>query len=703
MTKSNGYYVSGKSLQRTKKLYDSACGLVSDKVNCLLYESDGAVLTGTDCGLCRIKKGAVSTLFPEKLNVGIKCLFNISTGETAIGAENRLYFMKGKKLTLVRSFDSPLVGITEWGGIMWILTASHIIRTDLKAEKDSLVRPLEGGEGRSIAVMGDNIYAATDTNISIIHGKRMEWKNLTPRFCPMPDERVNSLCFDSEGYLWLGTDGGAAIHDNSDLWLKCGTLRTLPQNPIYKIVTDSVGGRYYASDVGVIYQKNGGTKYFSATRWVPDNKINDIAVSPDGAVFYAATDKGVAEITSCEMSLLEKAQEFEKIIEKYHVRRGFVAERRVFNFNMDDGEVHISDNDGLWTGCNVAAESFRYAATGEKEALEKARRGMKAMLFLTRVSGIPGFTARAVRYPGEEGFGNGDHEWALSPDGECEWKGETSSDEMTGHFFGLSIYYDLCANKSEKAEISKALCGIMEHILKNKYRLVDRDGLPTTWACWDPELLNHADKWFPEKGINSLELLAFLKVCAHISGDEKYAALYNEFITRHHYHLNAMQHKIRDAHLVHIDDNLAFLASLTLLRLEENESIRAVLLCGMEDHWQYERIEKQPLFSFIHAIFTGRDEDLVEGVQSLREIPLDLIHYTMENSKRRDIVYDTEQEEWMEAPQVKYPLPYDERNLHRPDAGVFELDSGNRKAAQEGTLYLLPYWIARYYGILREE
>ena len=67
----------------------------------------------------------------------------------------------------------------------------------------------------------------------------------------------------------------------------------------------------------------------------------------------------------------------------------------------------ISDNDGLWTGCYVAAESLRYAVTGEQEALEKARRGLNAMLLLTRVTGIPGFTARAVRYEGDPGFGHG--------------------------------------------------------------------------------------------------------------------------------------------------------------------------------------------------------------------------------------------------------------------------------------------------------
>ena len=145
-----------------------------------------------------------------------------------------------------------------------------------------------------------------------------------------------------------------------------------------------------------------------------------------------------------------------------------------------------------------------------------------------------------------------------------------------------------------------------------------------------------------------------------------------------------------------------FLAALTLLRLEEDPAVRTLVLCGMEDHWQYERVERQPLFCFIHALYTGRDADLVEGVQSLREMPLDMIHYAMENSRRKDLVYDTEQEDWHEEPQVVYPLPYDERNVHRPDNGGFLLDAENRNYAQEPTMFLLPYWLGRYYGLLHE-
>jgi len=699
----SGHYTSGTFSQKKSQSFTSADGLLSDKVNCLLLDRNGKLYAGTTAGLCVLENGSFKSAFTDVVAGNISALSKLHDGSIAVCAENRLYIIKGTNIKFLREFESRLVDVCDARGNLWILTGTHFLCTDYTCKKDGVHRELEGGNGVALAVNDKVIYVSTEGYISIIHGKRQEWKNIVPRFSTMPQERINSLCFDDAGYLWLGTQNGAAIHDNQSLWLTSEKIHTLPKNEVFKIVTDKVGGRYFASDIGVIYQNKGGLKYYSADRWVLSNTINDIAVSDDGSVIYAATDKGVSRITTFETTLLEKALRFDENIEKYHIRHGFTAERQLDNYDINSGYVGITDNDGSWTGCYVAAESFRYATTGEKEALEKARRGMKALLLLESITGIPGFTARAVRYPGEEGFDNGNHEWVKTPDGKCEWKCETSSDEMTGHFFSLSVYYDLCADENEKKEISKSLCAITDHIISNNYRLIDHDGLPTTWACWNPSVLNYDDKWFFERGINSLELLAFLKVSYHISGDEKYKKLYDEFVSVHRYPLNTVQHKVRDAHVCHIDDNLGFVASLTLLRLEENEALRSLYLCGMEDHWEYERVEKQPLFCFIHAAFTGRDADLSEGVQSLREIPLDLIHYATENSKRKDIIYDTEQEEWHEPPQPKYPLPYDERNLHRPDASVFRLDCDFRHRSQEGTLYLLPYWFARYYGLIEEE
>lgn len=701
MSNRYGSYISGKCFQRLRTVFTAADGLLSDRVLCVRTDADGTLFAGTDSGLCRMNESEFIPVFEDTMTGSVQRLRTFADGSLAVLCGNTVFRVQNDTLQLVRRFEEPVADFCEKRGLYWFLTERELIVFDPVMNEVWVQRSLEGGKGHCLAVSETEVYVATDAFISTIHGKRREWKNMVPAFCTMPDETVRAMRFDDAGYLWIGSQEGAAIYDNTNLWLASDKLQ-LPQNSVNAIAMDGVGGVWFASDVGVIHLDRGTLKYYSADRWVPHNDVHDLCVMPDGETVYAATDRGLSMLSLCEMTFADKAALYDETIESYHIRHGFVATRLIKNYDMDNGTVQISDNDGLWTACYVAAQSFRYAVTGDKTALAHARRGMQSTLLLTRVTGIPGFTARAVRYPGDHGFGDGNKEWHLSPDGTCEWKGETSSDEMTGHFFGGSIYYDLCADDTEKEQIRAALCGIMDHITQNGFRLIDTDGLPTTWACWNPDLLNNDDKWVFERGINSLELLAFLKVCFHMTGDGKYDALYREFVRRHHYPLNAARHKIRDAHICHIDDNLAFLASMTLLRLENDPAIRALILCGMEDHWQYERVERQPLFCFIHALFTGRDADLCEGVQSLREMPLDMIHYAMENSKRKGLIYDTEQTAWFEEPQLLAPLPYDERNVHRPDNGGFDLDAPNCNYAQEPTMFLLPYWLGRYYGLLKE-
>ena len=701
MTSRPGCYVSGKFPQRMRRVFTAADGLSSDRILSVRADENGTLYAGTDAGLCRMDDDAFVPVFEDALSSPVQRLRGFADGSLAVLCGNSVYAVRGDTLVLLRTFDETVADFCDKRGLYWFLTENELLVTDKVTNEVWTERTLEGGKGRCLAVSDTQMYVATDAFISTIHGKRREWKNLVPAFCSMPGDTVRAMLFDDAGHLWLGSDEGAAIYDNTNLWITPDKLQ-LPRNPVNAISADGSGGIWFASDVGVIHLDRGNLKYYSADRWVPKNSVNDLAVSADGETVWAATDKGLSVISACEITLADKAALYDDTIETYHVRRGYVATRLISDYNMDNGAVQISDNDGLWTACYVAAQSFRYTVTGDEAALRYAQRGMQAILLLTRITGIPGFTARAVRYPGERGYGDGNKEWHPSPDGSCEWKGETSSDEMTGHFFGGSVYYDLCADEQEKAQIRSALCGIIEHILANGFRLRDADGLPTTWACWDPAALNHDDKWVFERGINSLELMAFLKVCFHVSGEKKYDELYRSLIQNHHYLPNAARHKIRDAHICHIDDNLAFLASLTLLRLENDPAIRALLLCGMEDHWLYERVERQPLFCFIHAMYTGRDADLVEGVQSLREMPLDMIHYAMENSRRRDLIYDTEQADWHEEPQILSPLPYDERNVHRPDNGGFSLDAENYNHAQEPTVFLLPYWLGRYYGLLRE-
>lgn len=694
-----GYYKSKKYPQRTCEYFTAENGLLSSKANCLAADKNGNVYIGTEGGLNYTKAdGSIGSFMCQNV-------------QAIYAFDDTVYFAAGKKLYAVidgkisemQIFEDEIIKMSGTDTV-YLITPSYLYQlNEGKFEKYFHAEMI----AKDIAVSGNKIAAASGDNLILVNGKRKHWMTIYHEHSTMPEFNINCIKFDETlGFLWLGTDKGAYIYDYKNGWYGNKELNCLPEEEIFSIDFADDGRVILSSDAGLIIIKNGSRKYLPAKRWACETRLNDaIAV---GNVIWTATDSGVTKITEKEMTLKDKADYFFKLTEENYVRTlGYITSvDNIKNGDIKTGKPSITDNDGLWTHTYLGALSYCYAVTKDEKVLEAARRSMKAMSYLTKITGKKGFTARAVRFEGEPGFGTvvkrDGSEWHPAPNGECEWLGETSSDEMTGHFFGFSLYYDFCANDEEKEYIREILCDIVDHILENNYRLCDIDGLPTTWAIWDPKQLNGNSMWQWEKCINSLELLTFLDVAYHVSGDEKYRKEFLRLAIDEHYIINAAQHKKDDGHTCHIDDNLGFLCTATILRIEKDEAIRKYLLMGMKHHWEYERPEHTVLFNLIYGAFTDEVCDLEIAIKTLRDIPLDLINRPVINSTRRGLVFDTEQERWGGELQLKEALDIDERVVHNYDTNPFRIDDGNGTWSVNPSTYLLPYWLGRYYGLIEE-
>src|SRR5690606_32646331 len=103
--------------------------------------------------------------------------------------------------------------------------------------------------------------------------------------------------------------------------------------------------------------------------------------------------------------------------------------------------------------------------------------------------------------------------WPLSQDEKYWFKTDTSSDELDGHFFFYALYHDLVAETAEEKERVKTIVrGIVDHLIRNDYVLMDHDGTPTRWAVYNPTSLNRDFDWHFERGLNSLSMLSYLTV-----------------------------------------------------------------------------------------------------------------------------------------------------------------------------------------------
>lgn len=516
-----------------------------------------------------------------------------------------------------------------------------------------------------------------------------------------------SVARDRWGHRYVvGAVGVVVEHRSGERHILNGS-NGLPIEELTCVALAANGDVWLGSPRGAIRWTGGKFEYYASKRWLPDDHVESIECLPDGSA-RLRTAAGVSHIRFGTTTLEEKAAHYQRLTHARHKRFGFVTGCRL----LEPGDTtkwrhNIDDNDGLWTAMYVAAESFRYAVTKSEKARRSARESLLAILELERQTGIPGFPARALTHKSEPDFGKPrEGEWHKTEDGEWEWKGDTSSDEMDGHYFAWPIYYDLVADADDRAMIRNTVRRVTDFIIDNGYYLIDVDGKPTRWGVWAPEKLNDDLKWRAERGLNSLEVLAYLKVAHHITGDDKYESAARDLIENHHYALNTIDQKILPGDLPgaennHSDDELAFLSYYGLLRYEADPQLRAIYLASIERSWQIERPEKCPLWNFIYGAVTGRPGDVEAAVESLQEIPLDLIKWDIRNSHRLDLQHDSNPDRGG-RPQLLVPLSWRERPLHKWNGNPYCIDGGNDLEEECGTLWLLPYWMGRYHGVIAE-
>jgi hypothetical protein len=481
----------------------------------------------------------------------------------------------------------------------------------------------------------------------------------------------------------------------------------LPVGDLTCLAQSAAADLWLGSRHGIVRCRDGRFELYAGRRWLPDNEVQALALEAAGAV-QVWTASGACRLVLRSLSLSAKADHYERLTDARHNRFGYVTGCQLLQPGDLSATVHhIDDNDGLWTAMYLAAQCFRYAVTGSDDARDKARVSLRAMLELERQSTVPGMPARALTHRSETDFGRPrPGEWHPTVDGQWEWKGDTSSDEIDGHYFVWGICWDLLADPGEKVAIQAAVRRVTDHIVSHGFTLVDVDGKPTRWGVWSPERLNQDPDWRAERGLNSLEVLSYLKVAAHITGDEAYEAAYRCLVRDHHYALNTLRQRVvpgdfAGAESNHSDDELAFLAYYNLLRYERDPGLRGIYLASLEHAWRIVRPEACPLWNFIYGALSGQPGDTEAAVAALREIPLDLVHWRMTNSHRLDLETSADPDRFGER-QLRRPLPWRERPLHKWNGNPYRLDGGSDTTEECGTFWLLPYWLGRYHGLLAE-
>jgi hypothetical protein len=546
-----------------------------------------------------------------------------------------------------------------------------------------------------------------------------------------PGARVVAVAADRVGYLWAATDKGLLV-SSGERWTQSLTRREgVPYEDMTCLHLAPDGDVWGGTAEGAWRLRAGQFRYFWGRRWLPGNKVSAVWTDPEGRA-WLDTDGGVARIEERPETLGRKAAHFDRATQERHNRRGFISATHL-NAPGDPSRGYryqLSDNDGLWNAIYVGAMCFRYAATKDPAARKQARQAMEAMLDLERLTGIPGYPARvvatdhelketttgtdlqeAVRVPGEK-----DKIWFRSPVDPAVWcKGDTSSDEMDGHYFAWYLYHDLVADPAEKARVAAVVRRATDHIIAHDYTLVGHTGRKTRWGIWRPELINFDPYYATMRALNSLEVLTYLKVAEHVTGDPKYRRAADGLIRKHLYLLNTLYIRHGDRGrwhgIDHSDDEMLFMMYYCYLTLEKDPDRRRFVLQSIARAWeesapdeQCVRREHSPLYNYVYGATTGHPCDEGEARQTLQDWPWDLTEWRVRNSHRHDVTVLHAAGRAVNRTQLDRVLPASERVLSRWNGNPFEPDGGgDGRSEDDGAAWALAYWIGVYHGYLPKD
>lgn len=438
-------------------------------------------------------------------------------------------------------------------------------------------------------------------------------------------------------------------------------------------------------------------RVFHSRRYLPCDEV--LKLRGDASGVWLLTPCGVSHISFEIMTLKEKARIFEERVRARHDRYGMVADSRLRRSgDPSSSQLWSNDNDGLWSAMYVAAKLFEYKQSKDPQALAAAEKSIRAVLYLEKITGIPGFPARSYRLAGEERPSDGF--WYWSPDRKLEWKADTSSDEIVGHFLVFALAWDYLPKGELRDEVRATCARMMDYILKNGYNLIDVTGKPTRWGRWSPAYFDSEGRG--DSPLNALELVSFLRTAQHVTGQAKYEAELKKLDQLGYFKI-LTEVRERQEELNYSDEELAMLSFYPALLYEKNPSYRAALLKGLDGWWENMQREKSPLWIAIYGL--GRplkNEQLRDAVRTLERMPMDLIHWKIENSWRKELPLAAKKDRAGKAETTLLLAP-DERPVMKWNANPFVLDGGNGgNSEDDGATFLLAYWIGRHHGFWRE-
>jgi hypothetical protein len=696
------------------------------EVHAIEVASDEQVYAGTSNGLYRLDRETWVAV-PAFEGKPVSLLAAVENERLLLACDGAVMTLSGKRLASLPG-KGPFYALNMHGNQialagqdgLWLLKDGQFVPDaawgELSLEDRGVFRLILSPDGTWFAAAEAGLFRRKADE---------HWEMLFPqqdarRWAP---EHVAAAGFDGQGRLWFAAPQGVGCLE-AGRWQLYQGADGLPYNAFTSIAFDTDGRVWLGTERGAICFDGRQWAYREGRRWLPDNRVRDVAVARDGTAYFA-TPKGVGVIQRRPMRLADKARFFEDEIDRRHRRTPFEYVLWVGLEQPGDTSrwtQHDDDNDGQWTGMYGAAECFAYAATKDPKAKQRATKAFEALRFFSQVT-------QGGSHPAPKGFIARTILPTSGPDPNTwPWKCDTSSDELDGHYFLYARYYDLVAEtEEEKDRVREVVRNVTDHLLEHDFRLVDWDGRPTRWANFSPESLNKDPSWSEERGINSLSILSFLRIAAHVTGDAKYDRVADELVREHGYATNCLFVKKQrgPGSFTQFDEEMALMNYYSLMQYEKDPELRQIFAQSCYNLWELEACELNSFYNFSYAACCQNERVethwgpmdvepgqacLDDAVETLKRYPMNLLDWRQSNSHRLDLVplppyrRDPGKAEGLGCRVDGTVLPIDERFVIQWSDDAWELNSGGQgKRLATGSPFLLAYYMGLYHGFIVEK
>lgn len=302
-------------------------------------------------------------------------------------------------------------------------------------------------------------------------------------------------------------------------------------------------------------------------------------------------------------------------------------------------------------------------------------------------------------------------------DDDIIYKGDTSSDETTLHLMCYYFAHLIFGEEDKELDelIKTAVSGLTEHIIRNGYELHDFHGGPTSWAKWSESYFTDGIGWC-DAPLNANEVLMYLKLANAVCGEnEKWTSEFKKLIEKgyadlgvHHYD-RAFASSIPsgcdvDEDLMYGDHMLASLTFFGLALMEKDEELRKVYHESWLN-WRETSIarEHHPIYDLPYKAAYPEKEINGEKIKMwFYRHNSSALAASVSLDERRDVAA---KECIAGYKHTSYLLPPDERAISKYDRDSLHYvneESGGKNTVETCAPYTLPYWLGRYFGILKE-